>query len=118
MSAKSLPCPSPGLSAVRLSPINLKILAYTLDVEGFDSSAVLQRCGIASFDDLQENGEWVALDLFDQMMAAAIEVTGDTAFGLVAGKSLALEMGMNDLGQDHFLAEIVGLTYQNATRLG
>jgi AraC-like DNA-binding protein len=75
---------------VRLSPINLKILAYTLDVEGFDSSVVLQRCGIASFDDLQENGEWVPLELFDQMMAAAIDVTGDTAFGLVAGKSLAL----------------------------
>jgi AraC-like DNA-binding protein len=75
---------------MRLSPVNLKILAYTLDVEGFDSTRVLQRCGIASFDDLQEDGEWVLLALFDRMMAAAIEVTGDRHFGLVAGKSIAL----------------------------
>lgn len=75
---------------MRVSPINLKILAYTLDVEGFDSRPALQRCGIASFDDLQENGEWVPAALFDQMMSAVIEVTGDAAFGLVAGKSLAL----------------------------
>lgn len=75
---------------MRISPINLKILAYTLDLEGFKASAVLRRCGIESFDDLQEDGEWVSADLFDRMMAATIEETGDSAFGLVAGKSLAL----------------------------
>lgn len=75
---------------MRISPINLKILAYTLDVEGFKASAVLKQCGFESFDDLEEDGEWVPADLFDRMMAAAIEETGDSAFGLVAGKSLAL----------------------------
>jgi len=75
---------------MRVSPINLKILAYTLDVEGFDSALALRQCGIASFDALQEHGEWVPVAAFDRLMAAAIEVTGDAAFGLVAGKSLAL----------------------------
>lgn len=75
---------------MRLSPINLKILAYTLDVEGFDSAPVLQRCGLGSFDELQEDGEWVPVELFDRMMAAAVDETGDPSFGLVAGKSLAL----------------------------
>lgn len=75
---------------MRISPVNLKILAYTLDVEGFDSSKVLHRCGIAADDDLQEDGEWLPVAMFDRMMAAAIDVTGDPAFGLIAGKSLAL----------------------------
>jgi len=75
---------------MRLSPINLKILAYTLDVEGFDSRAVLQRCGIDCADDLQEDGDWVPLEVFDRMMAATVDETGDSAFGLVAGKSIAL----------------------------
>lgn len=75
---------------MRISPINLKILAYTLEVEGFDAGAVLRRCGFQSFDEVPEDGEWVPLELFDRMMAAAIEVTRDTAFGLVAGKSIAL----------------------------
>lgn len=75
---------------MRLSPINLKILAYTLDVEGFDSSGVLRPCGLASADALDDDGEWVSATLFDRMMAAAQEVTQDPSFGLVAGKSLAL----------------------------
>ncbi|MFT3858922.1 MAG: AraC family transcriptional regulator ligand-binding domain-containing protein [Aquabacterium sp.] len=75
---------------MRVSPINLKILAYTLDVEGHDSGAVLARCGYASIDEIPENGPWVPLSQFDQMMHAAAEVTGDPAFGLVAGKSIAL----------------------------
>ena len=79
-------CPVP----LRVSPINLKILAYTLDVEGFDPSEVLRQCGIASADALQDDGEWLPVALFDRMMAAAIEATGDAAFGLVAGKSIAL----------------------------
>lgn len=75
---------------MQISPINLKILAYTLEVEGFDANAALHHCGFQSMDDLQEDGEWVPMALFDRMMAAAIEITGDSAFGLVAGKSLAL----------------------------
>ncbi|MES2090477.1 MAG: AraC family transcriptional regulator ligand-binding domain-containing protein [Pseudomonadota bacterium] len=75
---------------MRISPINLKILVYTLDVEGFDSSGVMRQCGIESIDDLQEDGEWLPVDVFDRMMAAVIEETGDSGFGLVAGKSIAL----------------------------
>lgn len=75
---------------MRLSPLNLKILAYTLEVEGFDSSRVLKECGIDSEEDLQEDGPWVPVELFDRMMALAIEETGDEAFGLVAGRSIAL----------------------------
>lgn len=75
---------------MRVAPINLKILAYTLEIEGFDANHVLRQCGIASGDALQEDGEWVPAALFDRMMAAAIDVTGDASFGLIAGKSLAL----------------------------
>ncbi len=75
---------------MRVSPVNLKIVAYALDIEGFDSRAVLQRCGIESNDHLSESGEWVPLEVFDRLMAAAIDVTGDPAFGLVVGRSLAL----------------------------
>lgn len=73
-----------------VSPINLKILAYTLDVEGHDSSAALRRIGLPGIDSIKEDGEWVDVGLFDRLMAAAIEVTGDPAFGLIAGKSIAL----------------------------
>jgi AraC-like DNA-binding protein len=75
---------------MRVAPINLKILAYTLHVEGFDPAGVLRRCGLPPMDALPEDGEWVPLALFDQLMAAVVEETGDTAFGLLAGKSLAL----------------------------
>lgn len=75
---------------MRLSPLNLKILAYTLDVEGFDSGPVLRQCGVESIDELREDGEWVPIEVFDRMMAAAVEVTADPSFGLVAGKSIAL----------------------------
>jgi AraC-like DNA-binding protein len=75
---------------MRIAPINLKTLAYTLDVEGFDSGAALAQCGLSSTEALPEGGEWVPLALFDRLMAAAIEVTRDTSFGLQAGKSMAL----------------------------
>lgn len=75
---------------MRISPVNLKILAYTMDVEGFDSSHALRQCGIESAEDLQEDGDWLPLHLFDRLMAATIDTTGDPFFGLVAGKSIAL----------------------------
>lgn len=75
---------------MRVSPLNLKILAYTLDVEGYRSETVLRRCGLGTLDQIDEDGEWVPAQLFDQMMAVALEETGDPAFSLVAGKSLAL----------------------------
>jgi AraC-like DNA-binding protein len=76
--------------AMLISPVNLKILAYTLDIEGFDSAAVLRQCGIESPDELLEDGDWLPVEMFDRMMVAAIEATGDPSFGLVAGKSIAL----------------------------
>lgn len=75
---------------LRVAPVNLKILAYTLEVEGHDSRELLRRCGLCAMEELPEDGEWVPLAQFDHMMAAAIEITGDPSFGLIAGKSLAL----------------------------
>ena len=57
---------------MRVSPLNLKILAYTLDVEGHSSVNVLQRCGLESLDDLEEDGDWLPVELFDRMMAYAV----------------------------------------------
>jgi len=75
---------------MRLSPVNLKTLAYTLDVEGHASAPVLAACGLPSFDDLNEDGPWVPVDVFARMIEATLAATGDPHFGLVAGKSLAL----------------------------
>ena len=75
---------------MKVSPLNLKTLAYTLDVEGFGSRPVLQRCGLPPLDALDENGEWLPVQRLDELMAAVMEATGDAGFGLVAGKSLAL----------------------------
>lgn len=75
---------------MRISPINLKILAYALDLEGFDSAQALAPIGYTAIDEIAEDGEWLPASVFDRMMAAAQEVTGDACFGLVVGKSLAL----------------------------
>ncbi len=79
-----------GALPMRIAPVHLKILAYTLDLEGFDSSRVLQRCKLPPMDAIREDGDWVHVEVLDRMMAAAIEETGDASFGLIAGKSLAL----------------------------
>jgi AraC-like DNA-binding protein len=79
-----------SLVAMRVSPINLKILAYALDLEGFDSAQALQPCGYASIDDVAEDGDWLSVAVFDRLMAEAQTLTGDPSFGLVVGKSLAL----------------------------
>jgi hypothetical protein len=76
--------------SARISPINLLVLAHVLDVEGYDSGAVWQRMGMAPLTDADQNGEWLPVEVFDRMMAAAIHVTGDPGFGLTAGRSLAL----------------------------
>jgi AraC-like DNA-binding protein len=75
---------------MRISPVHLKILAYTLEVEGHGASSVLQRCGFSSLDDINEDGEWGSAERLDEMMVAALEPTGDPCFAMVAGKSLAL----------------------------
>lgn len=75
---------------MKLAPVNFKSLAYTLDVEGYSSAPVLARCGLPALDGIDEDGDWMPVALFDEMMAAVIDATGDPCFGLVAGKSLAL----------------------------
>ena len=75
---------------MHVAPTHLKIIASTLDVEGFDAGRVLQRCGIDSVDALEQRGEWIPLALFDQVMAATVQATGDPSFGLVVGKSIAM----------------------------
>lgn len=87
---QTLGLPGSAVPFMRISPIHLKILAYTLDIEGYDSSTALKQCGFESNDAIDEAGEWVTVEQFDRMMAAAIEATKDRSFGLVAGKSLAL----------------------------
>jgi AraC-like DNA-binding protein len=78
------------MTSMRVSPLILKVLAYTLDVEGFDASSALKRCGLTLAQLSDESGEWVSVDLYDQLVRAVLEETGDPLFGLVAGKSLAL----------------------------
>ena len=73
-----------------ISPINLKILAYALDLEGFDSAQALRPCGYACIDEVAEDGPWLPVSVLDRLMASAQAVTGDASFGLVVGKSLAL----------------------------
>ena len=75
---------------MRVSPVNFKALACVLAVEGFDADAALTRCGFGTLGDLDDQGPWLPAPLFDHLMAAVIEVTGDPCFGLVAGKSKAL----------------------------
>lgn len=72
-----------------VSLLNLKSLAHTLDVEGFSSEPVLQRCGLQDLKH-QPDDAWVPLDQFDRLMHETQRATGDASFGLIAGKSLAL----------------------------
>lgn len=75
---------------MKISPLNLKSLAYTLDVEGFRSGPVLARLGLPPLDQMDEDGEWMPMEVFDEMMALAMEETGDPSFALIAGKSMAM----------------------------
>lgn len=65
-------------------------MAHTLDVEGIDIARVLRRCGLTEADLPPEDGDWVHVSLLERLIHATLEETGDLAFGLVAGKSLAL----------------------------
>lgn len=71
-----------------ISPLNLKILACTLDLEGLDSGAAWRACGLAAAD--LDDEAWVPLAPFDRMMAEALRQSGDACFGLKAGRSVAL----------------------------
>lgn len=82
--------PLPDRPSMRVAPTHLRILASTLDVEGFDAARVLRRCGIESLDALEREGDWVGVDLLDRVMAEAVAESGDPGFGLVVGKSIAM----------------------------
>ena len=75
---------------MNVSPVNFKALAYVLDVEGFDSSRALDRCGFGAVDALDDHGPWLPAHRLGDLMAAAVDVTHDPCFGLVAGKSKGL----------------------------
>jgi AraC-like DNA-binding protein len=75
---------------MRVSPLNLLVLAYTLEVEGRDKHAVLRHCGLSAAEVERDSGEWVPITTFERLVEAVMAVTGDPAFGLIAGKSLAL----------------------------
>ncbi len=73
-----------------VSPVNIKALAYTLDLEGYDSASVLAACGLPDFEVIAEDGPWMPLEIFARMLEEAALATGDPHFGLIAGKSLGL----------------------------
>lgn len=75
---------------MRVSPLNLIVTAYTLEVEGFDKSRALARCGLTPADLPQENDDWCPLSDFSDLIDAVLAETRNPVFGLVAGKSLAL----------------------------
>ncbi len=62
---------------MRVSPVNLKSLAYTLDVEGHDAAKVLEACGLPPFDELNEDGDWVPVSvcarMLDELVVAKME---------------------------------------------
>ncbi len=75
---------------MRVSPVNFKILASALDIEGHEGLRALQAVGFASLDEVREDGPWLPAAQFDRMMAEAARIAGDDTFGLVVGRSLAL----------------------------
>lgn len=75
---------------MRISPLNLIVMAHTLDVEGLDRERTLKRCKLDPASLLNEDGEWVPAEHFVDMIRVILAETGDPAFGLIAGKSLAL----------------------------
>lgn len=77
---------------MRVAPLNLKVMAHVLELAGYDKDHAFQRCGLVVADFNDENGEWVPLTQFAQLLDAMLVETQDPAFGLIAGKSLALAL--------------------------
>ena len=77
---------------MRISPLNLIVMAHTLDVEGLDRERILKRCQLDPSSLLNEDGEWVPAEHFADMIRVILAETADPAFGLIAGKSLALPL--------------------------
>ena len=49
---------------MRISPLNLIVMAHTLDVEGLDRERILKRCQLDPASLLNEDGEWVPAEHF------------------------------------------------------
>lgn len=75
---------------MRISPLNFIVMAHTLDVEGLNRERILKPCKFDPACLLNEDGEWVPAEHFADMVRVILAETGDPAFGLIAGKSLAL----------------------------
>lgn len=71
-----------------ISPLHLRVLATTLDMEGYASQVVLNACGIESLEDF-DDADWVPVSLYDRMIQAALHHTQVPHLGLTAGTSLA-----------------------------
>ena len=74
---------------MKVAPVNVLSLAHILATEGHDAAALLSDCGLPPFEAIDEDGEWLALEVFERMMNLTIARTGNPCFGLVAGKSVA-----------------------------
>lgn len=72
-----------------VSPIHLRVLATTLDMEGFQSEAALRACGLDAMMDGLDESNWIPLDLYDRLIRATLWHTQVPHFGLQAGASLA-----------------------------
>ncbi len=71
-----------------ISPIHLRVLASTLDIEGYASKTVLNACGIESLEHL-DDADWVPVSLYDRMIQAAMQHTQMPNLGFTAATSVA-----------------------------
>lgn len=81
-----------GLSSTgedTVSPQHVRVLSCAIDLQGHNSLAVLQRCGIESLQALRDD-QWVPMSVLDKLMREAAIETRDPGFGLTAGSSLAM----------------------------
>lgn len=74
-----------------VSPLHLKVLAVTLDLAGHDSSHAVRRCGLSSAAAL-DAPDWIPVEIFDQLMVAALETSMDPCFALNAPTSPAVAL--------------------------
>jgi len=71
-----------------ISPLHLRTLIDTLALDGRAHRRALELAGLNETD-LEPHGPWVDDAWLDRLMLAAMEVTGDPAYGFTASTSLA-----------------------------
>lgn len=71
-----------------VSPIHLRVLASTLDMEGFGSASVLAECGIDAVDQFDDT-QWLPAELYDRMIQSALRWSRTPSLGLRFGASIA-----------------------------